>query len=77
MRGYVVLGLVFPYQAKRLPILRRVGRKTSTQSINQSGNEGLSLLVVVGTLQLRAVHTELGGSRVCDVGTSTPRFIGH
>jgi len=41
MRAFVVLGFVFPYQAKRLawgtspklPILCRVGRKTLTQSI--------------------------------------------
>jgi len=43
MCAFVVLGFVFPYQAKRLawgtspkwPILYRVGRKTLTQSINQ------------------------------------------
>jgi len=42
--GFVALGLVFPCQATRLawgtslkwPILCRVGRKTTTQSINQS-----------------------------------------
>jgi len=42
MCAFVVLGLVFPYQAKRLawgtslkwPILCRVGRKALTQSIN-------------------------------------------
>jgi len=41
MCAFVVLGLVFPYQAKRLawgtspkwPILCRVGCKTTTQSI--------------------------------------------
>jgi len=40
---FVVLGFVFPYQAKRLawltsptlPILCRMGRKTLIQSINQ------------------------------------------
>jgi len=44
MCAFVVLGLVFPYQAKRLawgtspiwPVLCWVGRKTLTQSINQS-----------------------------------------
>jgi len=44
MCAYVVLGFVFPYQAKLLacrtspkwPILCRVGCKTTTQSINQS-----------------------------------------
>jgi len=43
MRAFVVLGLVFPYQAKRLawrtspkwPILCQVGCKTLTRSINQ------------------------------------------
>jgi len=43
MCAFDVLGLVFPYQAKRLawgmspksPILCRVGRKILTQSINQ------------------------------------------
>jgi len=42
MCAFVVLGLVFPYQAKRLawgtspkwPILYQVGCKTTTQSIN-------------------------------------------
>jgi len=42
MRAFVVLGLVFPYQAERLAwgnvskiiyILYRVGRKTTTKSI--------------------------------------------
>jgi len=41
---FVVLGLVFPYQAKRLawgtspkwPILCRMGHKTTTQSIKQT-----------------------------------------
>ena len=38
MCAFVVLGLIFPYQAKILtlgPILCRVWRKTTTQSINQ------------------------------------------
>ena len=43
MYAFVVLGLVCPYQAKRLawgtspkwPVLCRVGRKTTTQSVNQ------------------------------------------
>jgi len=42
MRAFVVLGFVFPYQAKRLawgtslkwPILCRMGRKALTQSVN-------------------------------------------
>jgi len=44
MRAFVELGLVFPYQAKRLawgtspkwPILCWVGHKTLTQSVSQS-----------------------------------------
>jgi len=46
MRAFVVLGLVFPYQAKRLvwgrspkrPVLCRVERKALTQSINPVGS---------------------------------------
>jgi len=48
MRAFVVLGFVFPYQAKRLawrtspkwPILCRVGCKTTTQSISPSWISG-------------------------------------
>jgi len=51
MCAFVVLGFVFPYQAKRLawgtspkwPILCRVDRKTTTQSVNAGCGQCLDL----------------------------------
>jgi len=65
MCAFVVLGLVFPYKAKRLacgtspkwPILCRVGHKTLTQSINQSMKRwGQWVILLVGVQTLKSIQ---------------------